>query len=62
MAEYKILYAQQACALELVELVNAALAEGWEPQGGIFTFEGTNNDNDLLHCFGQAMLKRDEYE
>jgi len=56
--EYKILQSEGNKALpELEILVNRAISEGWEPQGGVMVSEA-NISNLTFTTFLQAMIRR----
>lgn len=56
--EYKILASEGNRALqELETLVNHAISEGWEPQGGVMVSEANISDSTFT-TFLQAMTRR----
>lgn len=56
--EYKILMSESNKALpELEILVNRAISEGWEPQGGVMVSE-TNISDLPFATYLQAMVRR----
>ena len=56
--EYKILKTDGNKALpELETLVNRAISEGWEPQGGVMISEANISDISFTTCL-QAMIRR----
>ncbi|HIJ81188.1 MAG TPA: DUF1737 domain-containing protein [Desulfuromonadales bacterium] len=58
--EYKIIQAEGNKALpELESLVNRALSEGWEPQGGVMISEANIGGISFTTCL-QAMIRRSE--
>ena len=56
--EYKILISEGNKGLsELETLVNRAISEGWEPQGGVMVSEANINDCSFV-SYHQAMIRR----
>ena len=58
LLEYKILSSEGNKALpELEALVNHAISEGWEPQGGVMASEANISDTSFT-TYLQAIIRR----